>query len=245
MRPVKKGTSPVHGDFAKYEDAKTDLVGRLGSYCSYCERRIPTLLAVEHIEPKKGLWGKPELEKRWSNFLLACTNCNSCKGDNRVNLRRLIFPDRDNTFDAYRYEADGNVHLSSHLTKRQKVMARNTLRLVGLDKPVQIYLDSNDEQVALDRVAQRMEAFGVAHEALTLFEAEPNSMGLKTSIKRTALATGFFSIWMKVFETIPEMKLIFIQSFAGTELSGCFDMGSGNVLTPAPNPDGMDLGGKI
>lgn len=63
MRPVRRGSSPIANDFNRYEDAKTDLISRiskghlkerhLGSYCSYCERRIETNLAVEHIEPKK------------------------------------------------------------------------------------------------------------------------------------------------------------------------------------------------
>ncbi len=245
MRPVKKGNSPIVGDFKKYEDAKPYLVGRLGLYCSYCERRIATLLAVEHIEPKDGAHGRQALEKRWSNFLLACTNCNSCKGSNKVDFRRLLFPDRDNTFHAYKYEADGSVSLAAHLLPRQKVMARNTLRLVGLDKAIQVYKDSNDEQVALDRGAQRMETFGIAQDSLSLLVSEPNSNALKQSITATAVASGFFSIWMRVFDNYPDMKLNFIRAFNGTENSGCFDMFTGGVCTPAPNPDNLNHGGKI
>lgn len=245
MRPVKKGDSPIVGDFRKYEEAKPELVSRLGLYCSYCERRIVTLLAVEHIEPKDGTYGKPALKRRWSNFLLACTNCNSCKGSSKVDFRRLIFPDRDNTFHAYRYEADGSITLASHLSPRQKVMARNTLRLIGLDKPIQVYTDSNNEQVALDRAAQRMEAFGVARVALSLMLREPNSNALKISITSNAVANGFFSIWMTVFDNYPDMKLRFIQAFDGTENSGCFDMVTGGVFTPAPNLDNLNHGGKI
>lgn len=48
MRPVCRGPSPRKQDFANYDDAKPDLVSRLGLYCSYCERRIATNLAVEH-----------------------------------------------------------------------------------------------------------------------------------------------------------------------------------------------------
>ncbi|HAY4504630.1 HNH endonuclease [Enterobacter hormaechei] len=245
MRPVQKGISPIAGDFGKYEDAKPELVSRLGLYCSYCERKIPTLLAVEHIEPKDGVYGKPTLKKRWSNFLLACTNCNSCKGSRKVDFRRLIFPDRDNTFHAYNYNADGSITLASHLSPRQSVMARNTLRLVGLDKPIQIYTDSNNEQVALDRVAQRMEIFGVAREALSLMLSDPNSDPLKRSITMNALANGFFSIWMTVFDSYPDMKLRFIQAFDGTANSGCFDITTSGNVSPAPNPDNLSNGGKI
>ncbi|WP_455425472.1 HNH endonuclease [Dryocola sp. LX212] len=245
MRPVQKGISPIAGDFGKYEDAKPELVSRLGLYCSYCERKIVTLLAVEHIEPKDGVYGKPALEKRWSNFLLACTNCNSCKGSGKVNFRRFIFPDRDNTFHAYKYNVDGSIALAPHLSQRQKVMARNTLRLVGLDKPIQVFTDSNNEQVALDRVAQRMEAFGVAQVALSLMLSEPNSNALKQSITNNAVENGFFSIWMTVFDSYPEMKLKFIQAFNGTVNSGCFDMVTGGSITPAPNSDNLNYGGKI
>ncbi|MFA0162038.1 HNH endonuclease [Vibrio splendidus] len=245
MRPVKKKLSPIIGDFNKYEDAKPELVSRLGLYCSYCERKISTLLAVEHIEPKDGDYGQPQLEKRWSNFLLACTNCNSCKGSKKVDFRRLFFPDRDNTFFAYEYGLDGSVTYSTVLAPRQKVMARNTLRLVGLDKPVQVFKDENDEQVALDRVAQRMEAFGVAQVALSLLQSEPNSIALKSSIVMNAVDNGFFSIWMKVFDAYPDMKIRFIKAFNGTEDSACFDMTTGNSVTPAPNPDVLAHGGKV
>lgn len=245
MRPVSKGASPINGDYDKYENAKPELVSRLGDYCSYCERQISTLLAVEHIEPKDGPHGKPALEKKWSNFLLACTNCNSCKGSRKVNFQRLLFPDRDNTFNAYIYEEDGSISISPQLSPQQKIMAQNTLHLVGLDKPIQVFLNANDEQVALDRVSQRMQAFGVAQESLLLLQSEPNCNALKECIQKIAISSGFFSIWMKVFNNYPDMKLRFIRAFGGTESSGCFDMTSGGNIIPAPNPDQLNDGGKV
>lgn len=241
MRPISKGASPVQGDFNKYEDAKPDLVSRLGSYCSYCERKIPTLLAVEHIEPKSL---KPALEKKWSNFLLACTNCNSCKGNKPVDFQQLLLPDRDNTFAAYTYYDDGTVKPSKGLTAAQELLARKTLGLVGLDKSVQEYRDANDQLVALDRESQRMQALLKAKEALRCYEQSPIEP-LQQVIIGFALDCGFFSIWMRVFDSIPEMKVRFIQAFSGTELSGCFDMATGAVLTPAPNPDELEHGGKV
>lgn len=76
------------GDFADYDDAKPFLLARLGPFCSYCERRIPTNLAVEHIQPK-GVPKYAPLEKTWDNFLLACVNCNSTKGDDDVLLDQV------------------------------------------------------------------------------------------------------------------------------------------------------------
>jgi len=240
VRPVRKGLSPVNGNFDKYEDAKPDLVSRLGAYCSYCERLIPSLLAIEHIEPKSRV---PQLEKTWSNFLLACGNCNSCKGSDPVNLHTLLLPDRDNTFFAYFYEYDGTVRPSNGLNDQQTVLAMNTLTLVGLDKPVQQYKDSNNQLVALDRPSQRMQAIGVAQDALSKYLQSPNAL-MADMIVNLALATGYFSIWMKVFERIPEIKLLLINGFQGTAESECFDLGSAADIVPAPNPDGLVAGSK-
>ncbi|MGK0269578.1 MAG: hypothetical protein ACI88H_000210 [Cocleimonas sp.] len=253
MRPVRKGSSPIDGDgdgdgdgdFNQYEDAKPELVSRLGLYCSYCERKIPTLLAVEHIEPKAGDFGQSHLEKRWSNFLLACTNCNSCKGSKEVNFKRLLFPDRDNSYYSYLYRQDGTIALNPALSVRQQVMARNTLRLVGLDKPLQIYKDSNDEQVALDRSAQRMQAWANAQSAEEAIQQQPHNRLLKDMAVKLAVAEGFFSIWMSIFSTNNNMKKLLIKAFKGTEDSGCFDMATGNSITPAPNPDNLAHGGKV
>ena len=51
MRPVERGASPKQS-YPSYGDAAEDLEARLGRYCSYCERRLETHLAVEHIRPK-------------------------------------------------------------------------------------------------------------------------------------------------------------------------------------------------
>ncbi len=49
MRPVFRGNSPRAADYANYRDAFVELASRIGLFCSYCERRIATQLAVEHI----------------------------------------------------------------------------------------------------------------------------------------------------------------------------------------------------
>ncbi|EGQ9329011.1 TPA: HNH endonuclease [Vibrio vulnificus] len=241
MRPVSKGASPVKGKFKKYQDAKPDLVDRLGSYCSYCERKIATLLAVEHIDPKSLT---PGLEKKWSNFLLACTNCNSCKGDGPVDLQKLLLPDRDNTFEAYIYNDDGTIEPSAQLTKGQRTLALETLNLVGLNKPPEKFLTTNGKAISLDRSGQRMEAILKAQNALNNFNMCPVEP-MKDMIVNLALETGFFSIWMRIFDTVPEMKVRFIEAFNGTLRSGCFDIVNGSVVCPAPNPDSLNHGGKV
>ena len=92
MRPILRG-DPPSTQFDYYEDAKADLVARLGLFCSYCERPIKTNLAVEHILPKTIY---KDLELEWSNFLLSCVNCNSCKGSKDVDRSEVLLPDHDN-----------------------------------------------------------------------------------------------------------------------------------------------------
>jgi uncharacterized protein (TIGR02646 family) len=254
LRPVNRGHDPFNGQISRYEDAKTDLIRRiakgqtsaghhLGSYCSYCERKISTGLAVEHIEPKGGQHGQPHLINEWSNFLLACTNCNSTKGDKKVAFSDLFFPDRDNTFYAFQYNADGTIEPNPNLSGTPLFqMAQETLKLVGLDRPTPSSLPS---YIALERVGQRMQAWGQAVRAKEIYLTNTNNQLMIELIVAQMINVGFFSVWMTVFNNVPDMKIAFIRAISGTEDSGCFDMTNGNAITPHPNADGLSGGGKI
>ncbi|MDX7992174.1 HNH endonuclease [Xenorhabdus littoralis] len=244
MRPIRRGNSPQLTDFDSYRDAQPELIGRLGSYCSYCERKIVTNLAVEHIQPKGGPDGHPALIGRWDNFLLACTNCNSIKKDKSVKLDNLLLPDRDNTFYAYQYTPDGKVLVSDRLKPDVSQFAEETLKLVGLDKPISNHTDSNGESVAIDRAAQRMEAWGLAEVAKSYIAADPDHIPLKEMAASLAEQTGFFSVWMTVFANDSDMKVRLIKAFKGTESSGCFELENGSSITPSPNRDSLPYGGK-
>ena len=150
MRPIRRGGSPSKKGFDEYKDAKADLIGRLGRYCSYCERRIATMLAVEHIQTK-GLPAYRRLIGRWENFLLGCVNCNATKKDKDVQLHNILLPDRDNTFAALVYSADGKVAPAPELSARLRRMAKDTLALTGLDKIISVVQDENGKQIAIDR----------------------------------------------------------------------------------------------
>ncbi|TGO03282.1 hypothetical protein PN36_09260 [Candidatus Thiomargarita nelsonii] len=55
MALVEKGRLPMDGQtkqYSEYQQARPDLIERLGEYCSFCEGRIAANLAVEHILPK-------------------------------------------------------------------------------------------------------------------------------------------------------------------------------------------------
>ena len=203
-----------------------------------------TMLAVEHIQPK-GLPAYAHLTGRWSNFLLACVNCNSTKKDKDVDPANVLLPDRDNTFVTFQYLPDGTIVPSANATANGLgAIAEATLSLTGLDKAALNTPNENDVQVALDRMSQRMEAWLEAMTAKDELGQDPAHLLLRNAIVRQALAKGFFSVWMIVFAGDKDMRLRLISAFQGTENSGCFD-NQGNPLSPAPNPDGLSGGGKI
>lgn len=250
MRPISKGTSPIQNNFNKYEEAFDYLVLRISQgsyknipiaqYCNYCERPIPTNLAVEHIEPKNGAYAKPLLEKVWSNFLLACVNCNSTKGRKKVDFTALYFPDRDNTFAALEYLPDGLIEPANYLSSAQKVIAKNTIQLVGLNAEIKSDLNG----VALDRRTQRVNIWLLALDALQDYESAPDNLVHQKIIIKDMVATGFFSIWMTVFKQHANIRKMFIDSITGTRKSLCFDKNS-NVISPHPNTDNLADGSKI
>ena len=244
MRPVQRGVSPQATDFSDYSDAKQFLVSRLGLFCSYCERHVVTNLAVEHIQPK-GLPAYAALEGRWDNFLLGCVNCNSTKKDKDIVLTDVALPDRDNTFSAFEYFADGRIEPSAILQAANRLLAERLLSSVGLDKPISVALDENGKQVALDRVAQRIEVWGIALEAKSDVDANPGNDAVRRGAVRTAKAEGFFSIWMTVFSHDVDMRNRLIDAFPGTRGSGCFNPATTLPTSPAPNPDNLANGAKL
>lgn len=244
MRPVRRGDAPQPHDYADYKDAKPDLVARLGPYCSFCERPVVTLLAVEHIQPK-GLPAYAHLIGCWNNFLLACTNCNSTKRDKDVDPENVLLPDRDNTFAAFQYLPDGTIEPSAHAAANGlQAMADEILKLTGLDKAALRTPDENGKQVALDRMSQRMEAWLAAEDAKNDLQSNPGNLELKNYVVKLAVKTGFFSVWMTVFAGNAEMLSRLIDGFSGTRGSNCFDA-NGTAVSPAPNLDGLPGGGKI
>jgi uncharacterized protein (TIGR02646 family) len=241
MRPVVRGDSPRAADYGDYREAFAELASRIGMYCSYCERRIATQLAVEHIQPK-GLPAYEHLQRRWENFLLGCVNCNSTKGDKDVVLKDVLLPDRDNTAVAYVYTMDGKIAVRPGLSPLQQDMAGRTLALTGLDKRASSVVDSNGVLVAIDRVAQRMETWLIAEESKSDLQSKSDD-AFRRQIARTAAGHGFFSIWMTVFMDDVAVRKLLIQQFTGTA-ADCYDSDTTEVVTPRPGnalPDGSKI----
>jgi uncharacterized protein (TIGR02646 family) len=242
VRPVRRRASPQKIDFANYRDAFPELRSRLGPYCSYCERKIVTMLHVEHIQPKS-LSQYSHLEGCWDNFLLACVNCNTTKQDKDVILDKVLLPDRDNTAVAFKYQPDGTVIPNPKQTTAIQTMANTTLSLTGLDKPISEVHDENGKLVAIDRVSQRMEAWLMAEAARDDIDENPTNAAILRGVIRTATENGLFSVWMEVFVNYPNVRQALIDAFPGTKESQCFDAQTLPV-SPAPNLDQLTHGNK-
>lgn len=236
MRPVDRGKAPSR--YSQYADAKQDLANVLGTYCSYCERRIPTNLAVEHIQPK-GIPKYAHLECEWTNLLLACVNCNSAKLATDVRTTEFLLPDRDNTFAAFEYLPTGEVILAQSLSATVRRMAQRTLDMTALNRAPESEFDEEVIFSALERIGQRVQAWTQANDALEDFT---NGETTAKVIAREATATGHFSIWMKVFECQPTVRTALIVRFAGTARD-CFDAKTAPI-SPRPK-NGLSGSGKV
>ena len=221
MRPVERGAVPLDAknkviQFKKYGDARDYLIGRLGDYCSYCEVPLFTP-AIEHIQPKNL---HPVLEKEWGNFLLACTYCNSNKGDKPIsssNLHDYFWADKDNTFRAFRHEKDRALQVALSLNPSQQKIAQDTLELTGLDRERGHTKFSNKDR----RCEKRNEAWGKAELAKRRLSQQPND-SMREQIIDTATSTGFWSVWMTVFQEDIDMRQHLIDAFTGISCA-CFD----------------------
>lgn len=215
MRPVNRGEPPEK--YEQFQDAIGDLEDRLGTYCSYCERRLPAGLAVEHVVPKSY---DEDRELDWSNFLLACGNCNSVKGKKITNDHDFVWPDRDNTLLGITYQDGGMLDVTEGLSEELKGKVKRLIDLVGLDRhPGQPRSKRPTDRDR--RYMQREQVWRLAkrrHETLARMDCED----LRSLICDLAVAEGFFSVWMLVFHDDTDMRKRFAVAFTGTSAE-CFD----------------------
>ena len=228
MRPIIKGEHPSESGqpklFKEYQQARKDLIDRLGQYCSYCEMKLDANLAVEHVQPKS-LYSALELD--WGNFLLACTNCNSTKNDQDVELNNYYWPDLDNTFLVFIYLQGGLVYANPNLNDQEEIKAKATLKLTGLDK-----ISTHDLKFRDRRQFNRGEAWNIAVRSLNNLHKN-DTPEMRQQITLTASAEGYWSVSMTVFKDDPDMLRRFIEAFPGT-CQDCFD----SNCNPIPRPNG-------
>lgn len=213
MRPVERGVAPR--EYKKYGDATPDLLKRIGEFCSYCEKRLVNAPELEHILPKKH---HPELETDWNNFLLACKSCNTSKSDTDFSLKEACLPNIDNSFLAFLYCKGGVVKINPLLDEEQKRFATKTIELLKLD----FYPGFKEPSERDYRWQQRQEAWEVAETAKVDFEALKGSVEheyfakVENKIVQLMYHTGFWSVWMTVFDDDPHMRQRFIDAIQGT-----------------------------
>ncbi|MDC5809272.1 HNH endonuclease [Vibrio europaeus] len=226
MRPINRGDIPKDSDgedkkYSTYQKARGDLIKRIGDYCSYCEMQLDSSLAVEHVLPKKPEGAQDIDQERlldWNNFLLACTNCNSNKGNEDVDLQDYVWPDVHNTFLALQYAEGGIVTASDSITSPLKERIEALIKLVGLDKRPPVEHEASDR-----RWRKRMTVWDKAVQARERLES-CNIPQMREQIVDTATGDGYWSIWMTVFSQDSDMlrRLISASSFKGTD-ANCFD----------------------
>ena len=221
MRPIDKGLAPRA--YSKYQDALSDLEVRLGLYCSYCERRLPTGLAVEHKAPK---CVHPGRKLDWDNFLLSCSNCNSVKGDTDLADADTLWPDLHNTLLAVDYAKGGFVEVASALGGSLRQRAQALVELVGLDRHPAIGFSTPARRD--DRWRQRDEAWCAAERCRERYEGLDKVDDALDFVLEAARGLGFLSIWLTVFAAYPPVKRRLIEVFPGTPVS-CFDA-DGNAV---------------
>ena len=210
MRPVDKGEKPAV-EYNKYGDAKSELVKRIGEYCSYCEFPIAHVPEVEHKEAKSvgGSW----LE--WDNLLMSCKYCNCrkriCVANGEKDL--YLWPDEDDTFHAYKYTNGMPTLNENYLRNKGESYRERANRLFQLVKLDHIPASLKDKD---RRWSKRLEVFNSALEELENWKSNRTEEYRRILVKY-AVASGFFSVWMEVFKDEPEMKRSFMDAFVGTK----------------------------
>ncbi len=228
MRPIEKkiwkdelGNS-IDKEYDPYTEAKDDLIANIGKYCSYCEVPIPpkSSVAIEHIKPKS-LPKYGHLSTKWSNFLFSCTNCNAIKGTKDFEFDDLHLPHKNNTLLSFRLDEGGLLRISPNLSVDEKQKAEKTIWLVGIDRrPGDEAYSSKD-----DRWQNRFETWNLAVKYLKKYRTHSVSVDVIVDL---ALAKGFFTVWLTVFESFVEVRKALIHKFEGTATT-CFDSSSNAI----------------
>lgn len=208
MRPVVRGPEPSNAPFTVYNQALGPLAQAVGWYCSYCERRLEVSLAIEHVQPKSL---QPDQELEWTNFLLACVNCNSTKGDTHIQLDDFFWPDSDNTLRAFSYHQGGIVDTANGLSLNQEAIAHRTLELTGLDRRPG---GSHEPTPADRRWMFRKRAYDKASDVHSTLEDSDTEI-IRNLIIDLALATGYWSVWFTVFQNDEDMRKRLLAAFPG------------------------------
>ena len=207
MRSINRGVSNT--TYTTYGDALEDLMDVIGDYCSYCEISLTNLGAVEHVIPQAN--GGPVVQ--WNNFLIACTYCNSSKGDRNPARAGYVWPDMHKTLPLFEYIACC-VFVAQNLAGFNHQDVLSTIELMGLHKiPGEPRFNKNDR-----RWRKRFEAFVIAEDTASKYAQRRYDQDYIDLIIENATGRGFFTIWHLAFAAFPEVQQALINAFPGTDL---------------------------
>lgn len=241
MRPVERGLVPTDSTGApktvsEYGDWRADLLDRLGWYCSYCNARQNDSLAqqVEHVLPVHaaattvfpvGVSFPGALV--WDNLLLACGPCNRAKSNTVAHHTTHLLPDYHNTHLGFRYVVGPHPHKPNVLVCEVQV-ATGLPAAAAQKAQATIDLCKLAEVVDTDRASDyrwqnRLEAVVAAQIARASWDGLPARQRnvITPLIVQTALARGFFSIWLVIFDDEPTVIAALLNAFPNTPLH-CF-----------------------
>lgn len=225
MRPVERGKAPRA--YSRYDQARDDLVQRLGRYCSYCERPVPSGIHIEHVLSSAR---HASQSNDWENFLLACPNCNGHKKDKPVDLAAIGLPHCDNTLRAFIYTPGGRVKASSQLPTEVQQKAQRLIDLVQLNHFPGDQVPKRSTRD--DRLLDRLDAWNLAKRYAPIFAADFRGEEARCYID-IARKTGHFSIFWHHAAAHPTLRARLRAAFPGTA-PDCFDVNG----EPCPRPGG-------
>ena len=153
---------------------------------------------------------RKDLEEEWTNFLLACVNCNSTKRDRNNSRDGYLWPDEDNTWAAFEYLPEGIVRVAGSLPEHERARATRLSELVGLERR-----PGRGPRATDLRWRKRREAWRVACYARQRYQEDPDIVDLVIIL---AKAIGFWSVWMTVFAEHSEVCNRLQQVFPGTAI---------------------------
>ena len=217
MRPVNKwkvgyvfGAEIIKDKYSPHKSAKPHLESNLGCFCSYCE--IPIMDEAMHVEHVKPQDSNRTLKYKWINFLVSCHRCNGAdnKSNKPVIFKDIYLPHRNNTFKCIEYHFSGKVDVKPGLTVIESLKTKRLIELVGL----QLMKGDPKHKMGDKRAERRQTVYTLALK----YESD-YSQGKISSIKfivEFALGKGFWSVWMKVFESHPLVIKELILAFDGT-----------------------------
>ncbi|WP_110972691.1 retron system putative HNH endonuclease [Pseudomonas huaxiensis] len=118
---------------------RAEVAHEQGVRCAYCESAIYHEGHIEHFRRKNRALGYPQLTFEWNNLFLACGANDHCghfkdrKFAPPYNPDHLIKPDEHDVDDYLYFHSTGEVRVKTRLKGQALVMAKETVRVFGLD----------------------------------------------------------------------------------------------------------------